>query len=227
MKKIFWTLILCAVALPVVTSCSDDDDLPTEVRPSSEGTFTDDDGSVYRTVKYGAQEWLAENYRGGEPWVEQSYLTDNGIEYWFEDDYDIDEEEELIASEGNYMTWQQAIDNCPEGWRLPTDEDWQQLERALGVADVEATGWRDGGGMPMMSASGLHLTLCGALHSRSTAAYEKCNVGDYGYYWTATLDPSVDAECAFIRKVVAGKNQVMRNSMPTRRYAMVRYVRDL
>ena len=74
-------------------------------------------------------------------------------------------------------------------------------------------------------ADGLHLTLLGALHAISTAAYKKCNVGDQGYYWTATIDKSMAYECAYIRKVMAGKNQVMRNSMPTRRYAMVRYVR--
>ena len=133
--------------------------------------------------------------------------------------------EERLEREGNYMNYQQALDNCPEGWRLPTDDDWKELERAVGVAAVDALGWRDGGGLPLMSADGLHLTLLGALHAISTAAYKKCNVGDQGYYWTATIDKSMAYECAYIRKVMAGKNQVMRNSMPTRRYAMVRYVR--
>lgn len=225
MKKIFLTLMLCIAALPAIVSCSDDDELPTEVNPSSEGTFTDTDGNVYRTVKYGSQEWLADNYRGGMPWVEQSYLTDNGIENWFEDYYYIDEEEEIIASEGNYMTWQQALDNCPEGWRLPTDDDWKQLETLMGVSDVDATGWRNGGGVPMMAVTGLHLTLRGALHALSTSRYVKCNVGDFGYYWTATKDTSMTTDYAYIRKVMYCKNQVMRISMPTKRFAMVRYIK--
>ena len=225
MKTKHFIYAICLAALPLLASCSDDDDFPTEVKPAATGTFTDADGREYRTVKYGQTEWMAENYRGGDPWVEQSYLTDNGLEYWFEDDFDIDEEEELLEREGNYMNYQQALDNCPEGWRLPTDDDWKELERAVGVAAVDALGWRDGGGLPLMSADGLHLTLLGALHAISTAAYKKCNVGDQGYYWTATIDKSMAYECAYIRKVMAGKNQVMRNSMPTRRYAMVRYVR--
>ena len=196
MKTKYFMYAICLAALPLLASCSDDDDFPTEVKPAATGTFTDADGREYRTVKYGQTEWMAENYRGGDPWVEQSYLTDNGLEYWFEDDFDIDEEEELLEREGNYMNYQQALDNCPEGWRLPTDDDWKELERAVGVAAVDALGWRDGGGLPLMSADGLHLTLLGALHAISTAAYKKCNVGDQGYYWTATIDKSMAYEGA-------------------------------
>lgn len=216
---------ICIAALSLFAACSDDEVTPVEIKPAATGTFTDADGREYRTVKYGQTEWMAENYRGGEPWVVQNYLTDNGLEYWFENDFSIDKEVELIESLGNYMNYRQALDNCPEGWRLPTDEDWKELERAVGMTAVDDLGWRDGGGLALMSADGLHLTLCGALHALSIATYEKCNVGDQGYYWTATIDKSMAYECAYIRKVMAGNNQVMRHSMPTRRYAMVRYVR--
>ena len=224
MKTKYFIYAICLAALPLLASCSDDD-FPTEVKPAATGTFTDADGREYRTVKYGQTEWMAENYRGGDPWVEQSYLTDNGLEYWFEDDFDIDEEEELLEREGNYMNYQQALDNCPEGWRLPTDDDWKQLETLMGVSDVDATGWRAGGGVPMMAVTGLHLTLRGALHALSTSRYVKCNVGDFGYYWTATKDTSMTTDYAYIRKVMYCKNQVMRISMPTKRFAMVRYIK--
>lgn len=224
MKTKYFIYAICLAALPLLASCSDDD-FPTEVKPAATGTFTDADGREYRTVKYGQTEWMAENYRGGDPWVEQSYLTDNGLEYWFEDDFDIDEEEELLEREGNYMNYQQALDNCPEGWRLPTDDDWKQLETLMGVSDVDATGWRNGGGVPMMAVTGLHLTLRGALHALSTSRYVKCNVGDFGYYWTATKDTSMTTDYAYIRKVMYCKNQVMRISMPTKRFAMVRYIK--
>ena len=224
MKTKHFIYAICLAALPLLASCSDDD-FPTELKPAATGTFTDADGREYRTVKYGQTEWMAENYRGGDPWVEQSYLTDNGLEYWFEDDFDIDEEEELLEREGNYMNYQQALDNCPEGWRLPTDDDWKQLETLMGVSDVDATGWRNGGGVPMMAVTGLHLTLRGALHALSTSRYVKCNVGDFGYYWTATKDTSMTTDYAYIRKVMYCKNQVMRISMPTKRFAMVRYIK--
>ena len=89
MKTKHFIYAIGLAALPLLASCSDDD-FPTEVKPAATGTFTDADGREYRTVKYGQTEWMAENYRGGDPWVEQSYLTDNGLEYWFEDDFDID-----------------------------------------------------------------------------------------------------------------------------------------
>ena len=144
MKTKHFIYAIGLAALPLLASCSDDDDFPTEVKPAATGTFTDADGREYRTVKYGQTEWMAENYRGGDPWVEQSYLTDNGLEYWFEDDFDIDEEEELLEREGNYMNYQQALDNCPEGWRLPTDDDWKELERAVGGFKLSARHCCDG-----------------------------------------------------------------------------------
>ena len=34
-------------------------------------------------------------------------------------------------------TYEAALQAIPEGWRLPTDEDWEKLERALGMSAAE------------------------------------------------------------------------------------------
>jgi uncharacterized protein (TIGR02145 family) len=39
------------------------------------------------------------------------------------------------------------VDACPDGWHLPTDDEWKILEMALGMSQAEAdsTGWRYSG----------------------------------------------------------------------------------
>ena len=141
------TILLTAFALVVamsVASCGDDDN-PT-VAPSATGTFEDTDGTLYHWVRVGSLDWMVENYRGGEAWYNQSYVA-NGFESHFDVD-DEDAENALIAQQGNYLTWQQAKDCAPEGWRLPTDDDFKNLEAALGMkaGDIDKEGWRSGDG---------------------------------------------------------------------------------
>ena len=39
---------------------------------------------------------------------------------------------------GRLYTWEAALTACPEGWELPGDEDWKQLEVFLGMSETEA-----------------------------------------------------------------------------------------
>lgn len=212
-------------------ACSDDDDSTPTVTPTATGTFTDADGTEYHWVRIDTLEWMVENYRGGEPWYEQSYVS-NKFENYFSGSYDADTEAPLVAQNGNYFTWEQAKADAPEGWRLPTDADYQSLERALGMSasDAAKEGWRNGAAELMMqSGTGTQLAfvLNGQLSSWSTVAVNKYHVGDYGCYWTATLDSTKTTnQCAFIRVLCAGRNQVQRVACPTSlRWMSVRYVR--
>ena len=74
----------------------------------------DAEGYIYETVEIGDQVWFAENlktaeYSAGESWC-------------YEDD---DENCEVY---GRLYDWEAASVACPEGWVLPSDEDWQKLE---------------------------------------------------------------------------------------------------
>ena len=53
-----------------------------------------------------------------------NYGNPRSVVSWYADfDFESD-----YKKYGNLYTWEEALEVCPEGWRLPTDEDWQNLE---------------------------------------------------------------------------------------------------
>ncbi len=115
-------------------------------QPSFE-TFVDSrDNHVYTSVKIGNQIWMAENL-SYLPSVSPSSCGSNSIPYYYVYDYQGNDINEAKAS-SNYMTygvlynwpsvmageesshsvpsWINGI--CPDGWHLPSDEEWKILE---------------------------------------------------------------------------------------------------
>jgi uncharacterized protein (TIGR02145 family) len=108
-------------------------------------TVTDIDGNIYKTVTIGSQVWMQENlkttgYRDGSP-IEYPgadnihWLTNtDGAYAWYDND------EALYKDTcGALYNWH-AVSNpaglCPEGWSVPTNDDWQLLFDFLGGDDV-------------------------------------------------------------------------------------------
>jgi len=109
------------------------------------------DGRVYRTVRIGSQVWMAENldaghYRNGDPipLVEHPRMWGRG-------------EKGACCFQGNdpgngsffgrLYNWFAVNDPrglAPEGWHVPEDSEWQELEMYLGMrrSDLNRTGWR-------------------------------------------------------------------------------------
>lgn len=105
------------------------------------GTFTDPrDGQTYTTIEIGNQVWMAENlnYETSDSWWYDNSFA-NGDIY------------------GRLYTWDAALNACPSGWNLPSDEDWKIMEMALGMSQTEADDTVNRGtdeGMKMKSTSG-------------------------------------------------------------------------
>lgn len=92
------------------------------------GEFTDDrDGTTYRTVTADGLTWMADHLR---------YATDNSVV----------DPERPDASWGRLYRWLDATTACPDGWRLPTDDEFTAFEASLGLRRAGArmkndTGW--------------------------------------------------------------------------------------
>lgn len=103
-------------------------------------TVNDIDGNVYKTIKIGTQEWMAENlkttrFRDGTiiPLVantdEWKTLKTPGY-CWFSND-----EAVFKNIYGGYYNWYVVNIGllCPFGWHVPVEEDWKVLKLFLGM----------------------------------------------------------------------------------------------
>lgn len=142
-KKSF-TLVVCLMVL-VFSSC-EEDEKPVPVIEI--GTVTDIDGNIYKTVKIGNQWWMAENlevtkFRDGSP---VPYIQDPLVAWTnTQEAYCIYDN---VQNAPGFLYKYNVIINpsqlAPQGWHIPTDMEWKQLETQLGMNNDQAAaaGWR-------------------------------------------------------------------------------------
>jgi uncharacterized protein (TIGR02145 family) len=112
------------------------------------GSVTDIDSNVYRTIQIGAQTWMAENlkttrYDDGNaiPNIIDNSLwvtLKTGAYRWYNNNkfaY-----KNLYGALYNWYTVRTGK-LCPVGWHVPSDDEWKQLEMALGMTQEEADSW--------------------------------------------------------------------------------------
>jgi len=86
------------------------------------GTFTDPrDGKKYKTIKIGAQTWMAENLNYE---AEGSKCGENNHGGELKDENTV-----YCDKYGRLYDWATAMKACPEGWHLPSNEEWDKLVR--------------------------------------------------------------------------------------------------
>ena len=110
---------------------------------------------------------------------------------------------------------------APEGWHVPTDQEWTALEKALGKnpgKKMKSTwGWHNkGNGTNTSGFSGLP----GGTRGYNGTFYF---IGEYGEWWSASED---DTDSAFYRYLYYGNDVVSRDYLNKEKGLSVRCVKD-
>lgn len=163
---------LPVICIFLIASCSSDDDSNTQQSSGEtpvipvETTVTDVDGNVYNTIQFGNQTWMLENLKttkfndgiaitewtNGENWNRDNQTFPF---YQWADTSDLNNlyDEELPEDFYGAVYNEAALSSgklAPEGWRIPTEEDFMILKSFLaadgqlgeeGTALKSTTGW--------------------------------------------------------------------------------------
>ena len=104
---------------------------------------------------------------------------------------------------GRYYTWEEAQTACPEGWRLPTDEEWETFGEDAGALMVNARWyderlWEYWPEVNITNSSRMSVIPSGYALRGDFNQFK--GVNNYAVFWTATTDPA-DASLALCRYI--------------------------
>jgi len=176
--------------------------------------FTDHrDGKVYNTEAIGNQCWLTENLNVGTMINGINNQTDNGIieKYCYQDNptncdnygglYLWDEMTQYVSD-----TATKGI--CPDGWFIPSDEDWKILEgnadSQYGVGDPvwDGIGWRGfdaGDNLKQGGSTGFECLLVGNRNNDGTFS----NLNFYANLWSSTQSDATNKWYRSVASIIA------------------------
>ncbi|MDR2591593.1 MAG: fibrobacter succinogenes major paralogous domain-containing protein [Chitinispirillales bacterium] len=139
-------------------------------------SFTDGrDGQKYKTVKIGQQTWMAKNL---------NYQTDGGS--WCYED-----KANNCKKYGRLYDWKTATTVCPKGWKLPSRENWDKLVATAGGFEIAGkklkskSGWKNRNDWSTVNGTDNYGFSALPGGDRRSDGYFG-NVGNFGYWWTAT-----------------------------------------
>ncbi|WP_456460489.1 FISUMP domain-containing protein [Reichenbachiella sp.] len=147
------------------------------------GVWTDErDGQTYRYTEINGLEWMSENYNYAVYPGTGSWYYGHALRSVIHDGYALEEEDERKAY-GRLYGRDAAELEMPDGWRLPTLDEFQELVASQGGALYAKEKMMEGG------STGLDLNLSGTLDisSSSDPAFRNVfsNQEIEGMYWTS------------------------------------------
>ncbi len=193
----------------------------TEPLPEEKHTFVfeyvkceDKCGNVYNTVQIGNQIWMAENLKCP---TEKSWIYDNNPNN--------------AENYGLLYNWEDALNNAPVGWHLPTHEEWLEMEENVRItyndkvplALKSKVGWLSDENKNSSNgndASGFNIVPGGARWFYDGSFYAS---GESAYFWTATRTDSIRAT---IRKITKSDTAIGAGYSNINYGFSVRYVKD-
>jgi uncharacterized protein (TIGR02145 family) len=193
------------------------------------GYFADSrDSRMYKWVTVGKQTWMAEN---------QAYLpavsppTDGSetepfyyVQSYFGSSISEAKGTVIYNTDGVLYNWPAALAACPTGWHLPSEAEFQVLEKYLGMSDEEANTNGDrksgsvGGKLKITGTERWISPNTGATNETGFSAipaghrFHTGNFYGYAYYtdfWTTT---AIDATFAMYRRLFSDSEGVYRNT---------------
>jgi uncharacterized protein (TIGR02145 family) len=203
-----------------------------------------ENGRIYKTVKIGNQVWMAENlntasYRNGDPIPN----VQDGDEWgnvtrgaWC----CYNNEAKYEKAYGKLYNWLAVKDPrilAPEGWHVPSDDEWKELEAFLGIDKfhLNKTGWRGetvGGKLKEKGSSRWKSPNEGATNESGFTAlpggYRDVDgsfyvLGSSGYWWCSSED---HPHFAWYRSLYYTNNQIHRTNSYEGDGFSVRCIRD-
>lgn len=192
------TLIIPGLILIEMVSCKKEDPI----------TVTDIDGNTYIATTIGNQIWMAENLKttrlndkssitlvpSNSTWI----TTTRSSYCWFSNDT---LNKALYGAIYNYFAVQTGK-LCPSGWHVPTHNDFKDLEKSLGMTQIQtdSLGWRGTDqGKKMKSRTGWNNNgngtnrsgfngLAGGYRYGMDGSFN--DLGAVSYWWTSTKNSS-------------------------------------
>jgi uncharacterized protein (TIGR02145 family) len=167
------------------------------------------DGKIYKTIQIGNQIWMAENLN--------FIINENSWCY--------ENKDSNCTVYGRLYNWNAAINSCPSGWHLPSDDEWNTLEKSIGVPepDLQVVGYAgkdQADDLKVGGNSGFNIQMAGfRLWWDGSFHY----LGVYADFWTST---SADNEEAWLRNFSANDKTIFRNMINKKYGHSVRCVQD-
>jgi len=135
---------------------------------SAQDKFTDSrDGNTYRTITVAGVTWMAGNLKYIVPGSEKNYF---------------DNDPNNAHSYGVLYDWKTAMKACPDGWRLPTGEEFRTL---AGNFEADEAWSRKGSGPVSFDI------MLGGMQDHEGTFTE---MDESAYFWTATEYNENEAE---------------------------------
>ena len=166
------------------------------------------DGNIYLVARFNNQWWMCQNLK---------YDVGDGSGCY-------DDEETNCMLKGRWYNWDAAQKACPEGYHLPSDDEWKELESYIGMDKdnlnemLNRNSGTVGKFLKIEGGLGFDADFTGLINIKDNCSY----MGTHAYFWTATQQ---DDNFAWIRVMIKTKEGVDRLTFDKRFKFTIRCVK--